>query len=46
MMMKQYFLPAFDRIWTEETDVIRTSDLTEADNSDDIVRDIWSIDKL
>ena len=41
MMIKQYFLLVFDLIWAEETDVIRTSDLTEADNSDDIVRDIW-----
>lgn len=41
MMMKQYFLLVFDLIWAEETDVIRTSDLTEADNSDYIVRDIW-----
>ena len=46
MMMKQYFLLVFDLISAEEADVIRTSGLTEADNSDDIVRDIWSIDKL
>ena len=43
--VKKHFARIGERYF-DETDVIRTSDLTEADNSDDIVRDIWSIDKL
>lgn len=45
-MMRPYALPIFELIDTGKSDVIRTSTLAEADNSDDVVRDIWSIKKL
>ncbi len=33
-------------IWIGTEDVIRTSDLADADNGDDVVHDIWGVRTL
>ena len=44
--MKRYIRPEIKPMEVAADDVIRTSGLVEADNSDDFVWDIWSIESL